>query len=453
MPRKVITTETTETMPETEVIDTEEELEIAAETALDGLLAEFSGADADVVNVYRQGEGKNISFLFKTMPEEMSGGDIMERCRDQFGTGDYRLHVRKGARILANRSFSVEAPTKPETPQQPQQFGITELMAMMTKQNENMQSMFANTLTAIATMTAGAAKNQPAVDPIAMQTSMLQGLVTMKDLAGDDKGPGPVEMLIKGLELAKDMSPKTGETNTNDIFLKALEAFPALAQAGKAATQGGMPSARPSPPMAPAPGQGHVNPPMKTSAGTVHALKAPPPPAQNPAPVNPAPENEATKEQTEFFAQARDHLQGLCRLAAQDKDPEIYAPMIVDQMGEEAVREFIGHDNALDQLASIEPTVTLYPGWFNHLKEAILDILQPDTEPVPEEAPIIKDGPEGAPVSDEPEELSPELVLERINASGLRREGQQNAPILIPAPDGQADVVWFGGDSEPASDT
>ncbi len=457
MATRKITTETVEDASEMAEVVEVDAVEEAAESALDGILADFSGADDVSVNVYRQGEGKNISFLFKTMPEDMNGGDIMERCRDQFGTGDYRLHVRKGPRILANRSFSVEAPKDvAPTISQPQQFGTAELMAIMARQNENTQTMFANMMTAMATMFQGAHQNQPAINPVEMQNSILQGVMAMKQMAEpESKSPDAVTMLIKGMELAGSMAPKSGDTNMNDIFLKAVEAFPALAQATKASAPAQM---------VPRPGQGHINPPMQTSAGNVHALKGAPPSyvvpkgtvdtskplppgkveVMEPPPQNPPPDDA-------FITQAREHLQGLCKLAAHDKDPGIYAPMIVDQMGEEAVRGFIGHDDALQQLAAIEPTVALYPGWFSHLKEAILELIDEPDEPNESDEPIIE---EEAPETDASDELTPAVVLERINDSGLRRESKQNAPVLVPSGDPETpDTRWNRGDSEPASDT
>lgn len=443
--RKTITT-VEDTPPESEVVEVVDEVEEAAESALDGLLAEFSGADDVTVNIYRQGEGKNLRFLFKTMPEESNGGDIMERCRDQHGTGDYRMHVREGRRLVANRSFSVEAPAKPE-PVQPQQFGVAELMAMMTKQNENMQTMFASTLTAIASM--GARDNTPAVDPVAQQTALIEGVRAMREIAAPaDTGPSGVEMLIRGLELAKDMAPKTGETNANDIFLKALEAFPALAQAGRGGGAHPMqPRAPGAHPMMPGPRPGQpTKPPAPTTPQPPNPTTPPPPQPEAPA---------DDPETVAFIAQARHNLQYLCRLASQNKNPELYAEVVIDNMGREAVVDFIGHDNALEQLAAIEPAVGLYPGWFAELKEAILTIASEET--VPDEGPVEQGG-EGAPISDdaisEVVPLTPDVVLSRINESGLRREGQQDAPVLIPSGDPEVpDTKWDGGNSEPASDT
>lgn len=427
MPTRKVITETIENETETPEVIEIDEIEEAAESALDGMLAEFSGADDVSVNVYRQGEGKNISFLFKTLPEDMNGGDIMERCRDQFGTGDYRLHVRKGSRILANRSFSVEAP-KAVAPTAPRD-SSGDIVALITAQMANQQQMFLGAMTAMAEAFKGGNNNAPPpIDPVAQQNSILAGIVTMKELAETgQKGPDAVTMLIKGMELAGNMAPKSGDTNFNDIALKAIEAFPALA-AVTGQQKGPAPQPVPGQIMRPVtvnPGQPSKIPP------TGHAPQPSPAPTPETAPAK-------DKETEAFILQARANLQWLCRLAQADKDPGLYAEVILDQMGPETVLEFIGHDNALQQLAQIEPMVDVYRGWFLRLKDAILELTAEENE--------AETAPEGELIAaDEPP--TPEIVIQRINETGLRRT---DAPVTVRETDtARAD----GSDSEPSGDT
>lgn len=411
MPVKKTVTETVETPEDEHIID--EFDDDSEETALDGLLSEFMGADNVVVNVYRQEDGKNLSFVFKTHPEEMTGGDIMERCQLKFGTGDYRMHVREGRRLVANRAFSVVAP-KDDSPKEerPDTFGTSELMALMTKQNEQMQTLMLGTMTALANAFANKGASQPTVDPIAMQNSVIQGIATMKELADGNskKEPGAVEMLIKGVELSQSLAPKTGETNTSDILLKGLEMFPVLAQAGTK----GQPAAVPGNQIKP----GQPQPP---------ALQPPEQPA-NPAPEQ-TPISDEEKERREkemFFMQARGNLAFLCKQAQENKDPELYAELVLDQMGREKTLEFLGKPDALEQLAQIDANVMVYQGWFIALRTAILDMTreEDESEPVP---------------NAEDEQLA--TVVSRIDQSGLRREGQQGAPVVISGEDGEPDRV------------
>lgn len=422
MPVKKIVTETVEEEESgREIVLSDDELAVEAEeSALDGLLSEFQGAENVSVNVYRQGDGKNMSFLFKTTPEEMTGGDIMERCRDKFGTGDYRMHVRQGRRIVANKPYSVEAPKEPAEIIAPQN-NNSDIIALIQSQNTQMATLFQSTMQAMAEAIKGSHAAQPAVDPVAMQQSMIQGIAAMKQIAdGDKKEPGAVEMLVKGIELAKDLAPKSGETNTMDLLSKGLEMFPMLAKAGEIT--------------------GHTNPPVSLPGHEpVHALKGPPQQPPNPAPGNtPATEDDTKrKEQEAFFMQAKANLAFLCNQAQNNRDPELYAELILDQMGAEKVVEFIGHEDALDQLTKLEPTVGVYKGWFLALRDAILVLTAPEQE--------------SEPVHDDNELPSNETVVSRIEASGLRREERKGATILIPretGPESERDNGNPASDSE-----
>ncbi len=444
--RKTVTEVVEDASQEAPVAVIEDEEVLEQEDALDGLLAEFMGADNVVVNVYRQGDGKNLGFLFKTHPQEMTGGDIMERCRDKYGTGDYRMHVREGRRLVSNRPFSVEAPKEPD-PVTVQQNSTADIIALIQAQNAQMATLFQSTMLAMAEAIKGSHSSQPAVDPVAMQASVIQGLAAMKEIAGgNDKGPSPMEMLIKGIELAKDIAPKTGETNVADLGLKFMEALPALQAAGSRGST--------NPPVGIQPHK-----PVGTLKAPTSAAQTPPPQSAAPNAAEPQPEN-IPDEKAMLLMQVKANLAFLCKQAQQNKDPALYAELILDQMGEEKTLEFVGSDNALERLAAVEPKVKLYPGWFADLKAAILE-LTADENDNPETETSVPDGDsrsfEAAPTDDHG------VVLARINASGLRREGRERAPVTIPGvtdaePEADSDTAPGNEGSErstsqPASDT
>ena len=95
-------------------------------------------------------------------------------------------------------------------------------------------------------------------------------------------------------------------------------------------------------------------------------------------------------------------------------------------MGREKTLEFLGKPDALEQLAQIDANVMVYQGWFIALRTAILDMTreEDESEPVP---------------NAEDEQLA--TVVSRIDQSGLRREGQQGAPVVISGEDGEPDRV------------
>ncbi len=356
--RKTTTVTEEEAAPVDDGITTiyESDDDLQALDALEGMVAEFAGASGTVVNIYRQGEGKNLSFLFRTNPDEMTGGEIMERCRDNYGTGDYRVHIRDGARIVKNAPFSVEAKMEPD-PATVAGNSNLELIAIMQSSNDRMLTMFQTTMAAFAEAFKGNQQPQQTFDPIAAQASLMQQLVALKGLAEPkDETKSAVDMFVQGITLAKDMTPKDGETNSSDILVKAIEMFGGpMADMAKANLGG---------PKMPA-----LGPPVTA-----------PNPMAPPQPTGDAQADADAQKEYEMGIQKlvlNQQLQFLLRQAAADKDPELYAELLLDQAGEEKVLAFVGQENALDQLVALNPDVANYRGWFENLRAAILELTAP----------------------------------------------------------------------------
>jgi len=338
------TTTVTEEEPEQdaeyiEVIDGEEDEDQQLD-ALEGMISEFQGAADAVVNVYRQGEGKNLSFLFRTNPGEMTGGEIMERCRDRFGTGDYRVHIRKGPRLVANKPFSVEAEKEDE--KEAAKNGGLDTMAFITmlqESNKQTMAMFTEAMKAFATNN----NNAPPFDPIAAQTAMIQSVATLKGLAEPkDDSKNAVAMLIQGLTLAKELGPKDGETNSSDILLEGIRQFaPALTNAAQQMNQRG------------APGSVALPPPGDPQANA---------------------DAEREREMGIRNIVLRQQLAFLVQNAANGKNPELYAELLLDQLGETVVLEFVGKPDALEKLVAINADVANYSQWFESLRASILEL-------------------------------------------------------------------------------
>ncbi len=357
--RKTTTVTEEEAAPIDEPITTiyESDADVAALDALEGMVAEFAGAQGTVVNIYRQGEGKNLSFLFRTNPDEMTGGEIMERCRDNYGTGDYRVHIRDGARIVKNAPFSVEAKKEPD-PATAQSNSNMELIAIMQSSNDRMMAMFQTTMAAFAEVFKGNQNQTPAIDPVAMQQSMIQSVAALKGMSEpkDDSKSG-IDMFVQGITLAKDIAGKDGETNSSDILVKALEMFGGpMADMAKANLAG-------------------QNQPALTAPQTAPNPMAPPQPTGD-AQADADAQKEYEMGMQKLILQQQ--LGFLLRQAAADKDPELYAELLLDQAGVEKVLAFVGQENALDQLIALNPDVANYRGWFENLRAAILELTGPE---------------------------------------------------------------------------
>lgn len=349
MSTRKVTTVTEEAAPEddaTTLLFTEDDDATAEVDALEGMISEFSGSADAVVNVYRQGDGKSLSFLFRTHPGEMTGGEIMEQCRDAYGTGDYRVHIRSGPRLVANKPFSVEARKVDEnTPTNSGGLDVTMMLTMMQENNNRTMQMFSETMKAIA----GSNNNQPTFDPVAAQASLMQQLVSLKGLAEPkDESKGAIEMFVQGITLARDLAPKEGETNSSDLLLKGLEMFaPTIAEATKQGLN-----------------RQNTDP---QKPGFVGEQIAPP------------------NQPLDADAQ-REHEMGLMKIAMQHqlaflikqaeggKDPELYAELLLDQVGVERALSFVGQPDAMQKLVAINPAVQLHHVWFDRLKAAIIEL-------------------------------------------------------------------------------
>jgi hypothetical protein len=352
MATKRVVTETVEEGPEDaeyiEVIEGEDDEDQQLD-ALEGMISEFSGAADAVVNVYRQGEGKNMSFLFRTNPGEMTGGEIMEKCRDRFGTGDYRVHIRKGPRLVANKPFSVEA-EKEDEKDDAKKDGLDTLafITMLQENNKQTMLMFTEAMKAFA----GSQNNTPVFDPVAAQASLMQQLASLKQMSEPkDQSKDAVNMLIQGLTLAKELGPKDGETNSSDILLEGIKQFaPALVQGAQAMKEH-------------APGNG---------------AQLPPPDQQ--AAADAAREKEMGMRQMVI----RQQLGFLVQNAANGKNPELYAELLLDQLGEKVVLDFIAQPDALEKLVAINADVATHSQWFEALRNSILELTADtgDTDPI-----------------------------------------------------------------------
>ena len=268
------------------------------------------------------------------------------------------MHIRDAERIVHNVPFTVETRKEPEKADAPPPgLGLSEVIAIMTASNDRTALMFTESMKAMSEAFKGQQTNQPAFDPVAMQASMLQSVAALKSMTEkpDTNEKGAVDMFIQGITLAKDLSPKDGETNSSDILVKALEVFASpMVEAAK-----NMPTMMPG----------------LTAPNQPPNLMAPP------QPTGDAQVDADAKREYEMGLQKmmlNQQLNFLLRQAATGKDPELYAELLIDQAGEEKVLAFVGQENAIEQLIALNGEVANYRQWFEALRVAILELTAPD---------------------------------------------------------------------------
>jgi len=80
-------------------------------------------------------------------------------------------------------------------------------------------------------------------------------------------------------------------------------------------------------------------------------------------------------------------VNNLVNQAAAGKDPALYADLIIDNMSEAQIREFLGRPDLKALLVSINPNVSNYWPWFEKLQsEVMAGLTMPET---PADTPII----------------------------------------------------------------
>jgi len=213
------------------------------------------------------------------------------------------------------------------------------VLTIMEQNNARTMQMFSETMRAFAERQNSA----PPFDPVAAQASLMQQLVALKGLSEPkDNSKGAIEMFIQGISLAKDLNPREGETNTSDILLKALETF------------GG---------------------PLVEAAGKMKELHAPGNGQAAPGPDGAAnADAQREKEMGIRNMMLKQQLGFLVQNAAAGKNPELYAELLLDQLGEKVVLDFVAKPDALEKLVAINPAVEQHKQWFEALRAAILEL-------------------------------------------------------------------------------
>lgn len=194
--------------------------------------------------------------------------------------------------------------------------------------------------------------------PQESRSAFLAEMLQMKQLfAGDARGSDPLDMFSKMLPIFKSMAPGAEPENplisVMDRFMPIIGEAYASAKANAAAA--------PAIPATPS-----TQPVRQIQAG---------------APVNAAPAHPPTPEQigaSQMSLALKMQLAYLCSQAKRDSDPAPFAAIIVGDVPREALDKLLNSANWLDELAKFEPKVKQHAEWFEELKEAVEDQLNPD---------------------------------------------------------------------------
>ena len=133
------------------LLDPDGDEPFSTQRAIDELCDALKDSDNTSCSVHRQpASGKNpLEYIFSYAPEEMTYTEMLEHVKTSHGGGRYRIHVREGNKLRANKGFAIaiteETPVKRNDvavadPMKPQ--NIMEMMQTMHNQNTQMMREF-----------------------------------------------------------------------------------------------------------------------------------------------------------------------------------------------------------------------------------------------------------------------------------------------------------------------
>lgn len=320
-------------------------LEEDIDDTLASITSEFDADKNDVVfliKVYRVIEktGKS-NWLFNCQPEELP---IMERLRDNYGTGQYQIRVYKNRKLYRRFSYSIEAPKNAEI--KPTGENVSDILkAMFTMQQQQFNQLKEFLLQSRAPA--------PATDPVAIMNAILGGLVQMKTfIAPPVQQNNGIELLIKGIEMGRDFGRENGESSFMDLFRDLIKS-PLLEKAIDASTQVTQPGNVPCVP--------NVN---------VNAKPA----IQNSSNLTGNENMNLQQKALQYYVDM------LVKKAESNADPVLYADFILDNLPEETIRAYINRDDLIAEMSKINPAVSQYTDWFTALRDNIREMLTGETD-------------------------------------------------------------------------
>ncbi len=344
-----------ENIEEAEVIDATAEDVSSVQEVIDdelaAMFAEFGGDDIDAefrifVKRVIPNKGK-LEHCFSAVPSELP---ILDKIRDEFGPGEYQVAVYNKNRLRKRRSLNIATPLKKPVTElmRESKQDLAGLVATMAEQQRQTMQMVQESMRQ---------PQQPAADPVAMMTAMMGAMVQMKEFLQPQQN-NPMDMFVKGIEIAKDIAGGGAEKNIHDSMISiAREALPMLAQAAK-------------------------------TEQTIKAQQLPQNPQANPTQppqqqLTQQPEqNSMTPEQERAFREFKLKVDFLVIKAAQQADPGFMADMVAELVSPEDIKTFIVRADALDYLAQFNPDVRAHAPWFESLQAELKQMfgMAPDSD-------------------------------------------------------------------------
>jgi hypothetical protein len=298
----------------------------------------------------RPGQQKLI-FLFECGMDEFSFSQLCSRCRDEYGTGTYRIQARnEKGQLKINKAIQVEAPklgNESHDANNPAEIitRFSEAMHQHQNRTEQMMTKF------IAPQTGG-----DAFDQMTKMMTAMGGVMSGMGITPQQ----PKSMLdqLTEFKMLKELfggdSDSGGDANLYSLLTATMQSFGAPIAAAIA---------------------------MGQQTGALDSAGVLTPPAL----PNPNPETETDAEkQVKVNEAMKANIAVLIKNAQANTDPAQFAGVLIANLPDDKMDEFydfISADDYLQRLVSLVPEVETYKNWFIKLRDTVIELL---TEPVDE---------------------------------------------------------------------
>jgi hypothetical protein len=276
----------------------------------------------------------------------------LSRIQEDWGGGRYRIRgVNDRGQFVGQRDQKIA--DKPRSQQlqvmqqQPQQDLQAQMYKMMLDAARDQSSMLQNLLTSMI--------NRPAAqssDPLAM-------IAALKDILKPEKSDGGIDVLLRGLELGKELSGDGSGDNWTGIVGKGIDTFKPLIDRIAANQPQARPRGAPAAEAAPAPN------PQLPAPGTIPATQG---------------DDMNVIQMAKILPWLQAQVKALLVQAQRDKEPALYAAVFLDNLPEfvpvELILQRFSQPNAIDELGSINAGVLRYREWFEEFRIEVLNAIQ-----------------------------------------------------------------------------
>lgn len=296
--------------------------------------------------------GRKLEWLFDYTPDQMTVKDLRAHLRDEHGGGEFKVVVRRNGVFVSHKTIAIRA-------KKPSNFGqssgavvqpvdrLAEVMALMSQQIAQSQS---NMQTQIMENQKESMRQQMEMMRMMIEKGSGGGqqldVVSILSIAKDlFKGrDNSVELLLRGIDLAKELNPeKEGESSSSGLA-KVLETFGAPLAALVTAHQAK----------------------QNSVVSSVEQL-----PGEN---------NEsqmADEEQMNLMRQVQIKAAAgmFIKAAEQGRDVGSYAEIFCDQYGDQVPDEFLTDVDEFNKIFDFVPEAVPHKEWFEALRVACVKIL------------------------------------------------------------------------------